>query len=238
MAFGLYQTGRAHEAQPVINRALQLSKESDPTRSSIHADLLNTAGTVARACGRFDEARQLFSEALALATALGDESTATVIRLNMGELEFHMGNPARALELVKPIEAETDGFSRRMVTYALINGSAYRIRLGDIAGARVAAREALRLARGAYALETTWAIEHLATVATHGGDPRRGARLRGYVDASYRSDGMEREPTEQRTYDITMAILREKLSDVEIEELAAEGAQLSEDQAVVEALSV
>jgi hypothetical protein len=35
-----------------------------------------------------------------------------------------------------------------------------------------------------------------------------------------------------------LAALREKLSDAEIESLAAEGAQLSEDQAVAEAMSV
>jgi hypothetical protein len=35
-----------------------------------------------------------------------------------------------------------------------------------------------------------------------------------------------------------MTALHEKLSDAEIESLAAEGAQLSEDQAVAEALAV
>jgi hypothetical protein len=35
-----------------------------------------------------------------------------------------------------------------------------------------------------------------------------------------------------------MAALREQLSDAEIEKLAADGAQLSEDQAVAEAMAV
>jgi hypothetical protein len=81
-------------------------------------------------------------------------------------------------------------------------------------------------------------MQHPATVAALSSDAHRGARLRGCADASYRNLGYEPEGTEQRTYDILMTALHEKLSDAEIESLAAEGAQLSEDQAVAEALAV
>ena len=47
-----------------------------------------------------------------------------------------------------------------------------------------------------------------------------------------------REPTEQRTYGILMTALRDQLSEDEIESLTAEGAQLSEDEAVAEAMAV
>lgn len=50
--------------------------------------------------------------------------------------------------------------------------------------------------------------------------------------------GVDRDVTEQRTYDVLMTALHEKLGDPEIASLAAEGAQLSEDQAVAEALTV
>jgi hypothetical protein len=50
--------------------------------------------------------------------------------------------------------------------------------------------------------------------------------------------GYVREPTEQRVDDILMTALSARLSDSEIEVLAAEGARLSEDQAVAEALAV
>jgi predicted ATPase/DNA-binding winged helix-turn-helix (wHTH) protein len=239
MAFGLYQAGRAHEAQSVIDRALRLANESGLTRSLIRAQALNVAASISRACGRLDAAQQTWAEALSLATALGDEGRAMEIRANMAELEFQKGNALTALELVNAIEAQRD----RSQTdpnriQRLENGAAYRIALGDILRASSAAREALCLARGIRALWATTAMQHLATVAALGAHPRVGARLRGYVDASYRYFGYEREPTEQRTYDILMTALREKLSDAEIESLAAEGAQLSEDQAVAEALSV
>jgi predicted ATPase/class 3 adenylate cyclase len=239
IAVGLCQAGRAQEAQPVIDRVLRLSRESSLTRSPIHIHVLNVAATVAQFCGRVDEAEQTFIEALVLATALGDEVPAMPIRANMADLEFQKGNAARALELVKALELQTRG-SRTDLSrlFALISGAAYHLALGDIPAAHSAARDALRLARGVWVVDVTNAMQLLATVAALSADLRRAARLRGYVDASYRNIGYEREPTAQRTYDILMTALREKLSDAEIESLAVEGAQLSEDQAVAEALTV
>ena len=239
IAFGLYQAGRTQEAQPLIDRALRLSKESDLTRSLIHAHVLNIAAAVALNCDRIEEAEKAYAEAFTLYTAFGDELQAMLIRANMADLEFGKGNAAGALELVKAIEAQTRGLRTESTRIsALMNGAAYRIALGDIPGARNNAREALRNAHGVRLLSAAIATQHLATVATLSGDARRGAQLRGYVDASYRSIGYQREPTEQCTYDILMTALREELSDAEIESLAAEGAQLSEDQAVAVALTV
>jgi predicted ATPase/class 3 adenylate cyclase len=236
---GLRQAGRLEEAQTANLRALELSKQSGLTRSRIHWGMLTVAGMIADDCGRFDEARQFYAEALALATALGSDSHETQIRLNAAELEFRIGNAAQALELVSAIRAEGHGLHTFLnVTLSPLNSAAYKIALGDIAGARIDAREGLRLARGADSFLTANAIQHLATVAVRSGDARRGARLRGYADAWYRSEGVEREPTEARTYEILMTALREQLTDAEIEALAAEGAQMSEDQAVAEALAV
>ncbi len=239
LAFGLTQAGRAQEAQAAIERAIRLLNESGLTRSAIHACVLNNGAMVANDSGRLDEARQLYGEALALSASLGDREAAIGIRLNLAELEFYMGNPNRALELASSIEAEPRApHMKRFVFVALQNGAAYRLALGDIAGARTAALDALQLARGAHAQHIMINIHHLATVAAGSGQPHRGARLRGYVDAWYRSEGYEREPTEQRVDDILMTALTAQLSESEIEALAAEGAQLSEDQAVAEALTV
>jgi ATP/maltotriose-dependent transcriptional regulator MalT len=215
---------------------MQLSIESNLTRSSVHLGVLNRRATIARRFGRFGEARQLYGEALSLATALGNDYDASWMRLSMAELEFEMGDSSRALELARAVEDETAGpRTETHVILARANEAAYRLALGDIGGAHVAACEALRRGRGAYVQAAMIAIQHLATVAALSGDPRRGARLRGYVDAWFRSEGYEREPTEQRTYEILTSALREQLNDPEIEALAGEGAQLSEDRAVAEA---
>jgi ATP/maltotriose-dependent transcriptional regulator MalT len=161
-----------------------------------------------------------------------------IIRLHMAELEFQKGNATSALELVNAIDVQALGSRANQRIIGLQNGAAYRIVLGDISGARRAARDAMRLARVVQLLIATISMQHLATVAALSGDARRGARLRGYVDTAYRDVSYEREPTERRAHDILMAALREKLSGAGIDSLAAEGAQLSEDQAVAEAMAV
>ena len=239
IAFGFIQAQRVEEAQPAVERALQLSRANGLTRSLVYVAALIIAEPAMRFSGRVDEGEQISAEALALATALGDEFQAMNIRGNMGELEFEKGNFARALELANTIEAQTRAArSDQIHINALVNGAAYRIALGDILGARDAARDALRIARGVQFLNATLAIQHLATVAALIGDARRGARLHGYVGAAYHRIGYEITPTEQHSYDVLMTALREKLSDADIESLAAEGAQLSEDQAVAEAMAV
>jgi predicted ATPase/class 3 adenylate cyclase len=246
LAFKLSQASRSEEAQATNDRALRLVKEHGLANSFFHGNALNVAAIIAGNCGRFDQARQSYAEALALATAIGDEFSEGLVRTNMAELEFRLGNAVRALEVVSAVKAQARGLSSRdnytsnanYLNNALTNSAAYQIALDDIAGARTDAREVLRLARGASWYSTAIAIQHLATVAACSGDLRSGARLRGYVDASYRSGGAERERTEARTYEILMTALREKLSESEIEAFAAEGAQMTEDQAVAEALAV
>jgi predicted ATPase/class 3 adenylate cyclase len=239
MAFGLAQARRTPEAQAAVERATQLVNENALKGSAIDACVLNNAALVANDCGRLDDARQLYSEALALSSSLGDTEAAIGIRLNMAELEFYMGHPDRALELTRAVEGEPRGpRMKRYIFFALQNGAAYRLALGDIAGARAAALDALQLARGTSSHYVMINIHHLATVAACSGDPRLGARLRGYADAWYRSEGYEREPTEERMDELLARALNEKLSAHEIEAFAAEGARLSEDQAVAEALTV
>jgi predicted ATPase/class 3 adenylate cyclase len=241
LGFALMQAQRSEEAQAASDRALTLLKESGLARSVYHIFALNTAGAVADLCGHSEDARRAYGDALALATALGDAFYERVIRLGTAEFEFNIGNTAGALELVTAIKAETGGPRTHQAYYvglALANSAGYQIALEEMAGARDDAREALRLTRGSSWYHTAIAIQHLAAVAARSSDPRRGAQLRGYVDASYRSEGTERESTEARTYEILMTALREKLSDTEIETLAAEGAQMTEEQAVAEALAV
>jgi len=239
LGFRLARAGRTQEAEAAIEGALELSKEHSLTRRPVQVLALTNRALVADVCGRSDEARKSYGEALNLATELGDDHGARTIRVNMAELEFQVGNAVRALELIAEIE-ERRGRpgADRLVVSALQNGAAYRIALGDIAGARIAAVDALKHAHGVFALNVAVSIQHLATIAIRNGDVRRGGRLLGYVDAWFLNENYVRESTEQSAYELLLAALREKLSDSEIEALAAQGAQLSEDQAVAEALGV
>jgi predicted ATPase/class 3 adenylate cyclase len=239
LGFRLARAGRTHEAEPAIEEALELSRENRLTRTPLQVLALTNRALVADVCGRSDEARESYAEALNLATELGDDHGAATIRVNIAELEFQVGNAARALALIAEIEERRHGpGADRLVVSALQNGAAYRLALGDVAGARIAAFDALRHARGVFALNVAVSMQHLAAVAIRNGDVRRGGRLLGYVDAWFLNQNYVRESTEQRAYELLLAALREKLSDSEIEALAAEGARLTEDQAVAEALRV
>jgi hypothetical protein len=81
-------------------------------------------------------------------------------------------------------------------------------------------------------------IAHLATIAARRGYAAEAARLRGFVDAWYAGEGFQREVTEQKTAELLDRALRESLGPAEIDALAAEGARLTEAQAVNQALAV
>lgn len=240
-AFSLMQSGRAHEAIAIIERALQLSGEYGTTRTSIHASMLNVLGSaIATTGGQTNDARQSYLQGLSLAESIDDDFSASTIRLNLAELEFQTGNAEAALELARALERPSAGSHTGSFHQigALGNCTAYRIALGNIADARLTGRATLRLARGVDALMTTGAAQHLGAIAALSGDARTGAMLLGYVNAWYGEHGYEREPTEQRSYDILMTALREQLSQDEIESFAAEGARLSEEDAVNKAMLI
>jgi ATP/maltotriose-dependent transcriptional regulator MalT len=87
-----------------------------------------------------------------------------IIRLHMAELEFQKGNGTSALELVNAIDVQALGSRANQRIIGLRNGAAYRIVLGDISGARRAARDAMRLARVVQLLNAAISMQHLGTV--------------------------------------------------------------------------
>ena len=237
LAFGMYHAGRADDAQATIDRVVAFVKDGRLAQT-MAPYVLNLAGVVANGRGEFEAARRYYTDGLSAATAQHENDEVLSIRLNMAENEFHMGNAARAIELIHAVAA--DARSRHqssMLVGALQNAAGYRLALGDLAGARRDAMEALRIA-GSRAFEQHIAIlvQHLGTVAALDGDPALGARLCGYADAWYRGVGMEREYSERYTYDILMTALRAKLQSHTFDELLAQGNALSQHEAVTQAL--
>lgn len=238
VAFGLMQAGDTQTATELGERGVALCRENGFTRTPLYTNALSAAG-VAQYEERPETSREFFTEALALADALGDDLQAMVLRANMAELEFRAKNPHAANVLAQDALATARRFRDvAMEVNALHNLAAYALALGDIEGALGVAKESLHRSRGAFPLYAAMAIQHAAAVAALGNDPHRGARLRGYVNHRYDAEGVEREPTEAHTYELLMAALSERLTPTEIETLAAEGAQFSEEQATAQALQV
>ena len=238
LAFALSQMGRLEEASEEATWVLVAARECGD-RWGV-ARCLNLQAAIEGARRNVDAGRELFAQALANFKELGDEAGVALVQRTMAELEFADGRPESALRLASDaLKAELRGKNAMNISLNFDNCAAYRIAVGDLTGALESAREGLRWARQAGAeLHIAIALQNLAVLSGIGGDLQRSGRLLGYVNAQYQGLGAEREPTEKWSYNKLRATLQEKLSDAEIERLAAEGAAWSEYQAVEEALKV
>jgi predicted ATPase/class 3 adenylate cyclase len=238
LAVSLFQVGRLEEASDVNARALAAMRTLG-VKPGV-ADCLNSQAAIEWYCGDVVAARELFAQALAATKALGNEIGAAVVLGNLAELEFGDGQVEQALRLAgEALEIQSSGKNASDLAVSYLNVAAYRIALGDVDGARETTREGLRWARQAQdALCIAALLQHIALLLALRGEMNDAARLIGYVNVQFKELGNERETTEKWGYEKLMAALREHLSKTEIEELAAEGAPWSEDQAVEEALKV
>jgi predicted ATPase/class 3 adenylate cyclase len=237
-AASLFRMGRFDAARDVIVQTLATSREFGDRQRAADIALL---GVIEYNRGELDAARSLYEEALNGFETLEDQVGAASVLGSMAELEFLVGNPAQALHLANEALEKVSPLEKHSANVAVWhnNSAAYRIALGDLAGARESARAGLRCARQ---LQEEHLIPlpllHLALLATRGGYARRGAQLLGYVEAQFERLGVHFEPTEQRQRENLLTIARETMSAAEIEHCAAEGARFTEDQAVAEALAV
>jgi tetratricopeptide (TPR) repeat protein len=238
LAWALSQMGRLGEAKAAIEQALAAAGACEDTLNVASCLDMQASFEWLRGDGR--AARELYAQALAAFKALGNESGTARVLANLAELEFAAGNPEQAQRAAsETLEIHVRGKNASDLAKTHTNCAAYRIALGELSAARDSAREGLRVARQVRNEQIiAWALQHLALLSALGGDARRALKLLGYVDAQYTALGTQREPTEQWGYDKLMAVVREQLSETDLEKLTVEGAAWSEDQAVEEALKV
>ncbi len=197
------------------------------------ADIYRSRGDVATG-------RELYTQALEAFKALGDEDGTTMVLANLAEAEFRDDHVEQALRLAsEALEINARGKNATNLALESVNSAAYCIALGNLDRARDVAREGLRWARQAQdALNIALALQHLALLGALHREVDIAARLIGYVNVQLKELGSEREYTEKWGYEKLMTALHERLSEAEIETLAAEGAAWWEDQAIEEALKV
>jgi tetratricopeptide (TPR) repeat protein len=238
LAQGLFRMGREAEIEQPLQQALETFQTlGDPYWT---ARCLDRGGLALMLRGELDASRKSFSDALALYQARGDDTGCDRALANLAELEFAAGNAVRAIERAQEalaIDLRLKRKSNLAISYN--NIAAYRASLGQYDEARASARAALSAARESqHAVMVGIAIQHLALIAAVRGDARRSAHLVGFADGAYKTAGSQREPTEQKGYQLTMATLRELLDEVQLSSALAEGGAMSEDQALEEALRV
>jgi predicted ATPase/class 3 adenylate cyclase len=221
------------EAKALLDEALKLAEKNDKRR--LIGSIKSAMARNLHFAGETQDARGYYAEALAIARAHGDDRLRSTIVGNLGEIEFSQGDPARALELGR--ESIDIVGSNRYIAYN--NVAAYHIALGQIAEARTAARQALRLARdGQLSGHVAIALQNLACVAESKGDAKLAARLFGYTDKAFETQGFTIEITEQTTRQALRERLMTRLGPEALAQLLKDGEGLTEDQAADEALKI
>ena len=236
VAFGLFQMGRVDDAYETNTRALATMRDLADDRGV--ANCLLRQGSIARRREQIAEARDSFAQALSLFKAFGNEMATAGVLTNLAELEFADGHPNEALRLQNEAMAinKLRGTDALSIAIEHANSAAYRIALGDLVGARVSARAGLRFGRLSQdAFIVAIALQHWALVTALDGQIPSAARLLGYVETQFKKLEYIRESTEEWAFEKLVALLREHLSDAEIEKFAIEGGAWSEDRAVEEA---
>jgi tetratricopeptide (TPR) repeat protein len=194
-------------------------------------------------------ARVKGAEALECAKALGATLTVAWTTITLSGIESRAGNAELALRYTTDALATFRAFNdTRGVACALNNTAEYLISLARYSEAETRACEALDVAREhrwdgqiANALQKFAAIAALRPQRTAEPGPsgiRAGARILGFVDARLTAimGAGPRDLDQQPEYDRIIGALRSALSAEALARLMAEGAALTEEQAVAEAL--
>jgi predicted ATPase/class 3 adenylate cyclase len=233
----LHRMGRFDESLAQLDTTLVLMRELGEPRGLAYA-----TASLARNHdfqGHSIVALSLYEEALAQARSLGDARAASTVINNIAENVFEFEHDAqRALDMAREVaEHYTRAMDKLSTTLNNNNMAAYLLALGRVDEAYARLAEAVKLARdGQAAVQLTYTLQHLAAVAAMRGHLERSARLLGYVDCRMTELGAVSEYTERQEREKVDAMLAGKFNESELAALRREGAALSEDQAVEEAL--
>jgi predicted ATPase/class 3 adenylate cyclase len=237
-AFGLDRRGRFDEAEATYLKAAPLLRETGNKKQL--ARVLSWWSIIHFIRRNSDAARKGFSEALAIARSLDDETLMATVLGNLAELAFAEG------DVDKAIGTNDEALALRLksknpdgIANTFCNLTAYWLARNDRDKIRDYGRQAIYWGREAQAhLLIAYALQHMAVVGAREGRTQNAARLLGYVEEMIRKSEFAREPTEKWSYEKLMAALREQLKAEEIASLATEGSTWTEDQAVAEALKI
>jgi predicted ATPase/class 3 adenylate cyclase len=186
--------------------------------------------------GEIELARKRFSQ-VALLERPGSEAHASAL-LNLGELEFAVGNVEAARDAARRAKDTYAGLSSVYIVLVLSNLAGYALEAGDVADAREHLREAMaRLGTFGQAWLAA-VVEHHALLACLLGDHESAALLAGFTDAHYASHGEVRQRTESRGYERLVRLLADAYDADELARRMRAGSALTEEQALAHAAAI
>jgi predicted ATPase len=244
LGHALLYLGRTREARAALAEALPRARELGDRSRFTYAFLLRLSALASE----HDPAgaRGQIAEALEIHKELAHVSSVAMALLDLSECELSAGNLAAALErATESLAAAPAGnpFVRCTALYAV---SQYQARLDRYDEAMRHAREALELAREYhFAVYVARCLGQIVTIEALCKDaPQlstevcgRTARVLGFVNARLTALGSARLPSVQPRYQRVFDRLQARLGGEALSERLAEGASLTEDLAVEDALT-
>lgn len=229
----LLMLGRIEDANIAIREALKLLERAHWPRTLATAYSIQLC--IEASLGRYDAARAAGRKSVRLCEISGSDRPAFVVAGNLMELALQMDDLDEAVSSGRRLAARFRDTSHSDVlgfVLGILVGAL--VARGDLDEALAVAREAAPLLRDEGML--FWLFDHLALHAGLAGRVNDAARLAGYSDAVYKTHDHPREPIGCRAIGRLAQILRDRLCEEEILQLAQEGALLNEDLALTLAL--
>ncbi len=242
----LKNLGRSKEAEPILLEGLAKLRELGPCFQLGLA--LRVMSQVSLANGDFATARRHLAEALAIYKVTGaHRSAAVAVATDSTEVELNAGNAELALRLGLDALPTLRAYNDPALLRALPIASACCISMSDYDGAESYAREAVIFSSELHsATHLAHALQKLAVIATLRAqrDPERraepcarAARLLGFIEERLTALASPRDFHDRREYERALVLLRDAIGREQLATLMNEGAQISQEQAIDEALA-
>jgi predicted ATPase/DNA-binding winged helix-turn-helix (wHTH) protein len=219
------------DAKASLDEAWHLLGASDRLKSQI--SILTDLGALALAMNNLEQARQHHVDALELARKMKDTFRESNVLISLGDLEFRLGAPHRAIECAREAISNIRAIGQKLnLPAALTNLAAYHLLSGQADRARPCATEALAILAEDGGHWLRLCLQGWALLAALENRYPEAAQLAGYVDADYRRAGEIREPIEQMVADRVSAICADNLTPSVANDFFADGATWTEEHAV------
>jgi predicted ATPase/transcriptional regulator with XRE-family HTH domain len=241
-SLALFLLGRVREAGALAQEVLARARSAGDRR--LVALALRTLSSVCASTGDLAKARQYVAEALQIYGVLGATHDASSALNDLAYVESCAGNAELALRHSADALArcrDTDDLSATMDARDALTKNL--IWLGRYDPAEERAREMLGIARERHEdVYAAFALQHLGSIIAlrpHVAAQARlhAARVLGFSEARIAAMGSARALDYQWVYDRTVAALCDAMGAAAFEKLVAEGAAMTEEQAVDEALT-
>ncbi len=227
---------RYAQAQTAYEEALALARTVPDDWTAARA--LAGLGALASDQNDIEHARSYGDAAIRLFTAVGASEGVAYVSIMLGEADYTNGDIDRAIDITQQARAAYgDLRNDRSSAGAANNLAAFALVAERIPEARSYARDAISLLRAdRHPLFLADAIGCAALVATLAGDVERGALLLGYSQATFSRLAHGRGQASQRCYARCLELLEHHFGD-DVQHRLAQGAGMSEDRAIEEALA-